>query len=168
MRNVFMKKRERIGRSNKRLAMKPNWVALFLAVMILVGGVFYIGDDVVTYGKAQLELRKLGVTTNQAIIYGRGAQELDLSDVEQQVRIINAEVQTLSGKTDLGEVFAENHLTPKGRETNMWWLVAIIAVTAIFAVYVLCQVVCIIGFLFHLGKGRDGQKKNSNQNGNAV
>lgn len=127
---------------------KPNWVATLLVAVLLIGGWYYLGDDVSLFAEAYRERAALAEMAEDAVRYSAGTTHIDLEKVKEEARAIEAKVQTLTDKTDIGEYFAANDLTDEGRDTNSMVLWGIFAIFAGGVMYLLTQVihvmVCIV------------------------
>ena len=155
------------------LQSKPNWVAILLMLVLLIGGMSHYSEDVFAYTGAMEARRELVKGVKQQILYGVTREDFSLSCVEPTLQSIDQAVQNLGDETDLGEYFAKNDLTEKGRKVNAVAVNSIILSWWVEMLYLAVQFVRVVGWLDKGNKkhkdAKPGQEgKVSDHDGSAV
>ena len=110
-----IRKRNSNFRISNPITRKPNWMAMFLVVVILAVVYCYFGNDLVVFNQANTDRNALAEATAQQIMFNG---ELDMQSIQNEMDRINTSIQELEASTDLGEFFAINDLTAEGRQIN--------------------------------------------------
>lgn len=131
---------------------KPNWLAIFLMAVLLIGSMSHFSEDVFSYVGAREARRELANEVEEMIRYNVAREDFDLSNVEHITDSIDQHVQNLSEDTDLGEYFAKNDLTEKGRKVNSLTVDSIILGWFVGMAYLAAQAVCVVNWLYEYCK----------------